>query len=60
MLTRVRAGWKSDYSNSKAAANYMLTWPLAGSGLLGAVGAFCLLRPLDPEPQQHLPPEHMQ
>lgn len=44
----------------EAANKNMLTWPLAGSGLLGAVGAFCLPRPLGPEPQRHLPPKHMQ
>lgn len=44
----------------EAAEKYMFTWLLAGSGLLEAAGAFCLLRPLGPEPQQHLPPKHTQ
>ena len=35
-----------------------LTWPLAGSRPSEAVGAVCLLRPLDPEPLPHLPPKY--
>ncbi len=37
----------------------VLTLPLAGSKLLEAVGAACLLRPPGPEPLPHLPPKNI-
>lgn len=36
---------------------HVFTWSLAGSKLPEAAAVVCLLRPLGPEPQPHLPPK---